>query len=695
MKSLRTKLVLVFTVIIFALIAGMSLMTILMVKDRLIEDAYVNITQIAQEEAQYVSARVQSELKIMETLAQNPLLTSDEYTLEEKTAYFTEEAKRTGYLAFYFADLKGKSTEFLEGNTSLEIGDRSYYTSALAGNSAVSDVIVSKLTGKVIVIYASPVYANGQIKGVFYGTLDGSTLSEISDDIQYKKTGTGYIINNSGTAVGDRDRELVLNQVNYVELGKTDSDYAKLGTLIEDIAMERQVGSGSYTSKGVEQMVAFAPIDGTEWTVAVNILTSEILEEISTIVTTIIIVSIVVTLIGMVAIFIISGTISNPIKKVTIAAQSIAKGDFDVNLTVKSKDEIGKLADAFNMTINQLVNYQDYIDEISRSLEKVSNGNLDVFLTMNYEGQFKKLKTNMVGLIENFNRTLYTMNQTADQVASGSNQLSDGAQTLSQGASEQASSVEELSAAIEEISSQITKNAENAELASNRAEMAGAELNNSNGHMKEMLAAMEQIAFKSAEISKIIKIIDDIAFQTNILALNAAVEAARAGATGKGFAVVADEVRNLAAKSADAAKSTSALIEETIAAVKTGSNIAGRTATSLRENAAVTGEAIELIKKIAQASSEQAVSITHISQGVEQISTVVQTNAAIAEESAAASEELSSQSDLLKDLIARFKLKDADGAINYEYDVLHSEGQGFTQYSQEKAANYAASGSKY
>ncbi|MEA5010181.1 MAG: methyl-accepting chemotaxis protein [Angelakisella sp.] len=694
MKSLRTKLVLAFTIIIIALIAGMSLLTINMVKDTLIQDAFENIEVVAQEEAKNTSARVQTQLRYIETLAQNPVLTSDEYTLEEKTAYFIEEAKRSGYLAFYFADLDGNSTEFSEEKTSLKISDRPYYATALAGKSTVSDVIVSKLTGDLIVIYASPVYVDGQIKGVFYGTKDGSSLSEICDEFEYKKTGFEYLINNAGTAVGDRDRELVINQVNYVELGKTDPDFAVLTKLIEDIAMKRQVGSGSYTYKGVNQMVAFAPIDGTEWIVGVGVFTSEIIAEVSAIVTTITFVSIVVILIGMIIIFIISGTISKPIKKITIAAQSIADGNFDVNLKVNSKDEVGKLADAFNMTIHQLVNYQDYIDEISNSLEEMSNGNLAISLQMNYEGQFEKLKTNMVAFIENLNTILHKINQAADQVASGSGQVSDGAQTLSQGATEQASAVEELSASIAEITSQITQNAENAKLASNKAEFAGAELRNSNVQMKDMLVAMEQITLKSSEISKIIKIIDDIAFQTNILALNAAVEAARAGASGKGFAVVADEVRNLAGKSAEAAKNTSVLIEETIAAVKNGSGIAGRTAAALVEDAIVTGEAVELIEKIAKASVEQATSIAYVSQGVEQISAVVQTNAATAEESAAASEELSSQSDLLKDLISKFKLKDVGEPMNLTHDLLYFQEQNYED-SQQITANFSKSGSKY
>ena len=353
----------------------------------------------------------------------------------------------------------------------------------------------------------------------------------------------------------------------------------------------------------------------------------------------------------------VSTSIVRPIKKVAVAAEQIAEGQFNVELDVKSKDEVGQLAESFRRTIDQLVNYQSYIDEISEALHSVSNGDLCVELKLAYEGQFRKLKDYMNALLQNLNATLQRINESSQQVRSGAEQVSDGAQALSQGATEQASSVEELSASISETAAQIKRNAQNALTARDQANAAGAEMNASTEQMTKMLAAMQNISDKSAEISKIIKIIDDIAFQTNILALNAAVEAARAGAAGKGFAVVADEVRNLAGKSADAAKQTSALIEETIQAVDSGSKIAAQTSDSMGKAAAGAAEAVSLIDEIAQASQEQAESIHQINQGVEQISSVVQVNAATAEQSAAASEELTAQAVTMQEQIARFRLQ--------------------------------------
>lgn len=350
-------------------------------------------------------------------------------------------------------------------------------------------------------------------------------------------------------------------------------------------------------------------------------------------------------------------SINKPVEELDSVAGKIAGGDLDQSITYRSKDELGCLAVNFNRTVERLRDYVKYIDEISDVLKQIAGGNLVFQLTYDYAGEFAKIKQALEEISASLNNTMGQINIAAEQVSAGSDQVSSGAQALSQGAAEQASSVEELAATINEISSQIKENAESARQGSALAKAAGAKMEEGNRQMQEMIVAMADISDKSGQIGKIIKTIEDIAFQTNILALNAAVEAARAGAAGKGFAVVADEVRNLASKSAEASKSTASLIEGSIHAVEKGKKLADETAHTLDEVVENSKRIVNVVDGISQASSEQASSIAQVTQGIDQISSVVQTNSATAEESAAASEELSGQAQMLKNLVEQFKLK--------------------------------------
>ncbi len=365
----------------------------------------------------------------------------------------------------------------------------------------------------------------------------------------------------------------------------------------------------------------------------------------------IIIVLIIVVVIGLGFAFLlgkyISKIISQPITKMVNAANELAIGNTDINIDVDNNDETGMLANSFNKMI-------DGIKAQVNIVSAVADGDLTVEVPERSDKDTMGIALNKT--IQQINSMFNDINQASVQVSIGSEQVSNGAQALSQGATEQASSIEELSATIMSVSAQVNQNTENVILATDYVEQAGAGVIQSNDYMKNMLSAMTEINNSSNEISKIIKVIDDIAFQTNILALNAAVEAARAGSAGKGFAVVADEVRNLASKSADAAKQTTALIEDSIATVNNGAKIAEQTAVSLSTVQSKAMLVSETMEKISRASRVQADAIKQINIGIEQISTVVQTNSATAEESAASSEELSSQANVLKQQIAKFKL---------------------------------------
>lgn len=352
----------------------------------------------------------------------------------------------------------------------------------------------------------------------------------------------------------------------------------------------------------------------------------------------------------------ITHSITRPLKEIEAAAKGMSQGNLKAEIGYRSKDEMGSLAESMRVTTSRL---EEIITDIGYILGEMGNSNFNARTRVraNYIGDFAPILNAIRGINISLSTTLHKINLTAEEVMQGSEQVSNGSQALSEGASQQASSVEELASAINEISAQVKNNAASATEASRLATDVGGEMGASEKQMVQMVRAMDEINQSSAQIGKIIKTIEDIAFQTNILALNAAVEAARAGSAGKGFAVVADEVRNLASKSAEASKNTSALIQASVLAVKNGTQIADSTAKSLLKAVSGANDVTSTIDKISHASGSQANSIALITQGMDQISSVVQTNSATAQESAAASEELSAQAQSLKAMVAQFTLR--------------------------------------
>ena len=349
----------------------------------------------------------------------------------------------------------------------------------------------------------------------------------------------------------------------------------------------------------------------------------------------------------------ITRSITRPIKELETAARQMEQGHLKVDVSYRSKDELGSLSNSMRQ-MSEKISY--YMDEISRAMQQLADGNLDIPGCDGFQGDFLPVQEALFIVIDSLNETMAEINTFSDQVASGSDQVAGGAQVLSQGVIAQAGSVEELASTMSEISRQVNENAETSQAVKTAAGEMGTNILACNQQMQEMKAAMGEINSCSTQIRKIIKTINDIASQTNILALNAAVEAARVGAESKGFSVVAQEVRGLAGKSSAASKSTEALIEQTLDAVAHGTKLAEETAASLMNIVGGTDDMVSKINQIAEATQKQAEATEMVSIGIGQISDIVQTNSATAEESAAASEELYGESQLLKSKISRFKL---------------------------------------
>ena len=356
----------------------------------------------------------------------------------------------------------------------------------------------------------------------------------------------------------------------------------------------------------------------------------------------------------------IKRAVSTPLFRLSILAQTLEQGDLGLNqhqtmmVGIDSNDEIGILSKSFDNTIYRL---REYIGEISNLLEAIAGGDLTAQITQEYVGDFASIRTSLNDILQKLNSTMGQIVSSAEHVSNGAEQMSTASQALSQGSMEQTGAVEELEETMHSVTENIKQTAGNAQQARDKIGNIGCQLAEGNQKMQEMITAMGEITNSSNEIEKIIKTIEDIAFQTNILALNAAVEAARAGTAGKGFAVVADEVRNLAAKSAEASRSTSALIGHSIDAVNRGTQIADATAKQMENVVAGTHGIVETINGIAADVQTQAGAVEQIQNQIEQITSVVQTNSSTAEESAATSQELSAQANVLKQLVKTFHLR--------------------------------------
>ena len=456
------------------------------------------------------------------------------------------------------------------------------------------------------------------------------------------------------------------------DLSQIDTVLTKLNSLTKNLETVRELSLAGDKEGGYElyktevipvieeaRGVLIDIAGGAETRAVARVESATTLTRTSTII--VIILAVVSAVIGVVLALYISNSITKPVSEMQKATLEVASGTLDADITFRSKDALGQLADNMRSLTKTI---RDIITDVEYQLSSMGGGNFDVSSRVPdaYVGQFARLRTSISQLNASVSDTLSQIDVSADQVNSGGEQVSSSAQALAQGATQQASSVEELAATINEISNQVEATAGHAQSALQDNTQAADQISICSGHMSDLMTAMRDIESKSQDISKVIKTIEDIAFQTNILALNAAVEAARAGSAGKGFAVVADEVRNLATKSQEASASTATLIEDTVKAVKEGSRLATETDDALREVVARAEKVTNAVSLISQATADQNRDVAQVTTGIDQISSVVQTNSATAEESAAASEELSGQANLLKELVGRFTLRKDGGS---------------------------------
>lgn len=488
---------------------------------------------------------------------------------------------------------------------------------------------------------------SGAVRGVAAADVYLDSISDIVSGIRIEDTGGIFLVDTrTDTIIGHRDSSVV---------GEKLSTSGGLYTYADEQIKAGRTGLSLYG----DTYIQIAEVEGSNWIAVAYVSQAEVLSELYELTSTMAKVSAAAVLVVTLLVIIQTRRIiGRPVKELSRVATRIAEGELDQTIRYKSGDELGILAFNFNRVTERLREYIKYIDEISDTLKEIARGNLAFELKNEYTGEFTKIKASLDEIAVELNAAMGQLKASSRDVAAGAAQVSESAVNLSQGSMEQSAEVEALADHIGEVSASVQKIAQSAQQTSSLSDEVRDGLLASNTKMQNLAEVIQKISDKSNEIHKIVKTIDDIAFQTNILALNAAVEAARAGEAGKGFAVVAGEVRTLAGRSANAAKETTELLGETINSMEEGVRAADDTVRSMMAAVGLAEKMGNLIDDIADNTAQQATMASEISHGIDQISIVVQSNVDTAESSAAASEELSSQAATLKELVSRFRLKE-------------------------------------
>lgn len=507
--------------------------------------------------------------------------------------------------------------------------------------------------GIMMVTYCVPIVYNNELKGVVTADINVTNFSKVfSEDKNYP---TKYI------TVMNENENVVYDSESEDNVGASLSDFIAPKYL--ELIRQNMQGTESFQidikrSDGVSESCYYSPISSGDikWWVLTALESRDKNETVSKTLLALILLTVISLVLVTFSIFYFLKKMLKPIDAVVSAAESISEGNLEIEIHAESNDEIGRLANAFQKTVNAL---KDIIGDETYLLKEMAGGNFNVYSTADasYKGDFRPILESLNEINSKLSEALGQINESSAQVESASEQMSTAAQTLAEGATEQAGAVEELLATVNDVAEQVEKNAADASKASSSAEHVGTFAKESNEQMDRMTAAMDKISMTSKEIGSIIDAIEDIATQTNLLSLNAAIEAARAGEAGKGFAVVADEIGQLANQSAVAASNTRNLIETSIAEVDNGNQIAESTAKSLERVTEGIGEIVKIADAVRESSEEQASSMEQVTKGIEQISEVVQSTSATAQESSATSEELSAQAEELRTLVSRFELK--------------------------------------
>lgn len=553
-------------------------------------------------------------------------------------------------LAAWIGDADASVLTQSDGYTSedgWDITQRQWFSCTETGHSMLTEPYVDASTGQLILSAASPVYdKNGKVLGVAGMDISMTQINTVMQTYTIGDTGFVMLLSSDGLVIYHPNEEEV--QMNVHELDMSEN--------VLNILDAEQEGFLHYTDNGESKYGYVANIGETGYKVISSMAPSEYYSEILTV-----IIILIVLFIGGIVLIIYgmkktAAQITKPIMELNGTAQQLAMGNLDVELDIRSDDEVGELGNSISETVARLKEYIVYIDEISEVLARMAEGKLAIELKQDYVGEFQKVKKALLNISASMTEVMEGISDSANQVSAGADDLAKAAQGLAEGTGTQAAAVEELVATATSIAEQVEENKKDAEASAQETIKVARQMEDNQIQMNQMMEAMNNIRETSQQVVGIIKTIEEIADQTNLLALNASIEAARAGEAGKGFAVVAGEIGNLAEQSAQAVNVTRNMIGQSLDEITKGDTLAKDVVASLKESV----EAIERVNAMIQKTSEnavyQAMSMEQIRAGIEEISESVQDNSATAQESSATSEELAAQATTLNDMVQKFEL---------------------------------------
>ena len=650
MRSIKDKIVRLTLLVSLISLVAVSLFCVFASYFTSINTAKKDMKIMAALGADYVESKFDTFMSYAAAAGMNPRIVARLSTENEKREYISQLAKQNGMKRGNI--IKENGIELSEGK---DFSDRGYFQEAMKGNRCVFNPTVSRITGEIIQIFAAPMWANGVQGstpiGCAYMISEDEVINDILREINVSENCYAFIVDGSGNVAAHVTSENVLND----EVKET--IISNLGNTYQNMR-DGKSGVDTRTKDGTTMLVAYSPIENASgWSLAVVAPQGDFLESTDR---TIIIVVILLLVAGAIAVLtsnVVSKRITEPIRLCAARIVKLSEGDLTSPVPeIHTRTETEILA---NATTTVVTGITEIIGDANYMLSEMSDGNFKIHSRIGveaYKGDFRELVDGIRSIRDELKVVLRQIAESAVDVSGSADQVSSSAQTLSQNTVQQAASVEELSATIHNISTKVIETTKNCEESSDLVARTAEHVDTAVSEMENLRSAMDDISAASNAIDKIIKTIEDIAFQTNILALNAAIEAARAGEAGKGFAVVADEVRNLANKSAEAAHDTTELISRTIAAVDNGNQIAEKTYESVKGVAELTATVEHNVATIAAASEEQSGMITDITTGFDEMSASIGTSSSTAEENTEISVSLNEEAQTLREMVGRFKL---------------------------------------